>query len=169
MPETTKADKTVESLSDLFLNYVDASRHAQVETQKQYYEAWRKYLESIRDGLKDTPVENATKAYAEMFHRGLANPYAPQDLQTARAFADVAQGAEMSVRKALQDSHNSFQDEIQKTTMEGAESQKSEVENLVKAFRDGFCGMDIKDLDAAKLGRLGYLLLVAAWLRAQVG
>jgi hypothetical protein len=169
MPESRKTTKPVETFSELFLNYADASRHAHVETQKQYYGTWRDYLQSVRDSFKETPVEDAARAYAEMVQRGIANPYDVQSAQTAREFADAAQSAEVALRKALQDCQNTFQDEIQKTAMKASEAQKSEVENLLTGLRDTFCGMDVKDLDAAKLGRIGYLLLVASWLRAQTG
>lgn len=169
MPQTDKTAKPVETFSELFLNYADASRHAQVETQKLYYGAWRDYVESIRDSLKETPVEDAARAYAEMLQRRVANPYDVQSAQTAREYVDAAQGAEASLRKALQDCNNTFQEQIQKTAMQATEAQKSEVENLLTGLRDAFCGMDIKDLDAAKLGRIGHLLMVAAWLRAQTG
>lgn len=171
MPESTKSKSTkpVETFSELFLNYADASRHAQVETQKLYYGAWRDYLQSIRDSFKETPVEDAARAYAEMLQRGVANPYDLQAAQTAREFVDASQGAEAALRKALQDCQNKFQEEVQKTAMQASEAQKSEVENLLAGLRDTLSGMDVKDMDAAKLGRIGYLLLVASWLRSQTG
>jgi len=169
MSETTTAKKGVESLSELFFNYMDASRDAQLEAQKQYYAALRNYVESVRDSIKEKPVQDAANAYARTLHQGLSSPDNPQYVQTAREYAEAAKEAEIALQKVYQDSYTVFTTEVHQTLTSSAESQKTEVEKFLKSFRDLFCSTDIKNIDAATLARIGQTLLAASWFRAQFG
>lgn len=169
MPETAKTKKAVESLSEIFYNYVDASHDAQLVSQKQYYAAWRNYIESVRDSLKEQPLRDAARAYAQTLHRGLSAPDATQYVQTVRQYADAAKAAELALQKLLQDSYNDLIADVRQILTNGADTQRAEVERFLKSFQEALCGVDIKGLDAATLTRIGYSILAASWFRAQFG
>lgn len=169
MAEAAKTKKGVESLSELFFNYLEASRDAHLAAQKQYSAAWRKYLESVRDSLKEKPVQDAAQAFAQTLHPGLSTADAPQVMQAAREYADAAKEAELALSKSFQDSFNALNDDIHQSIVSGAEAQKAEVEKFLKSFQDAFCATDIKNLDAAALAKIGHTMLAASWFRAHFG
>ena len=167
MAESAKAKKDLESLSELFINYAQASREAYFEAQKQYYSACRNYLETVQGNLKQKPVQEAGRAYAESVHKGWTSGDPQEYNEAVRQYADASQAAATFLQTQLLDSTKALNEEIHKTITAGAEAQKAEVEKLLEAFHDAICNTKAKSLDSATLANLAHATLAAAWLRAQ--
>jgi hypothetical protein len=167
MPESSKTKKDPGSISDLVLSYADGCREAYLTAQKKYYTDYQNYLESIRGTLKEKPLQEAARVYAEDLHGSLVRQDADQFNHAVLQYADAAQEAHTFLRSRLQESQKALSNELLQSTKDHAEAQKAEVEKFIQSFQDSLSKTDPKELDAAALAKIGYTSLAAAWLRAQ--
>ena len=169
MPETSQTEKGLDTLSELLTQYVEATRDTQVAAQKQYGLACRNYVDALRDSLKETPYQEAARAYVEAVQASWTTQDQAQHLEASRQYATATREAHIFLQRRFQEAYKGFVDEVQRAWTEAGEAQKTGFETFLKSLQDAFGRTDTKRLDVATLARMGQATLAAAYLRAHLG